>query len=215
MTSQPAAQTTAVDDTLDTPQLWALIIAYSEQQTREGGAAAARDILAHLEDIRKADKHALWCAEVNLDGAKEHLAEVQRDLATARQDALEEAAEAVEAHSLAEKLARLTMSNPVGHALNLVRVISTAVRALKDKPAPYRMTPQPATVPVLDTPIARAIEADATSFETSIGHKPLRIAAPASYEWGWRYQDDAVQQQFKAWCNRDKTKTDSAPTGAA
>lgn len=199
-----AATTDQPADDINTPAFLALMTAYG-QQFREGSidgvAAASRTILEHLTSIRAADKHALWCADVNLDGANEHLAEVQRDLATARQDALEEAARTVEAHSLAEKLARMTMSNPVTHALNLVRVIAEAVRALKGATAPDG-TRIPA--PMVDTPVAREIEADAAAFEAALGHKPERRKA-AAYSWGWCYASQTTQAAFKAWCNGDKS----------
>jgi hypothetical protein len=52
-----------------------------------------------------------------------------------RDAALEDAAKAAEHHELAEKLARMTMANPVGHALSLTRTIAAAIRALATKPA--------------------------------------------------------------------------------
>lgn len=201
-----AATTDQSDDDVNTPAFSALLTAYG-QQAKEGSvdgvAAATRAIVEHLASIRAADKHALWCADVNLDGANEHLAEVQRELATARQDAFEEAARTVEAHSLAEKLARMTMSNPVTHALNLVRVIAEAVRALKGTTAPDGTR---IPTPLVDTPVAREIEADAAAFEAALGYKPERRKAPA-YSWGWCYVVDLTQAAFKAWCNGDKSLT--------
>lgn len=210
MTTQNLTATTdqPVDD-INTPAFWDLVSAYGREMqdgTPEGREEAKSAILEHLTTIRAADKHALWCADVNLDGANEHLAEVQRDLATARQDALEEAARTVEAHSLAEKLARMTMSNPVTHALNLVRVIAEAVRALKGTLAPDGTS---IPMPLVDSPVARAIEADAVAFEAAIGQNPQRIKAP-SYPWGWRYAADKVQADFSAWCRGEKSQVTGA-----
>lgn len=205
-----AVMTDPATDDINTPVFWDLVSAYGREMqdgTPEGYEAAMRAILEHLATIRAADKHALWCADVNLDGANEHLAEVQRNLATARQDALEDAARTVEAHSLAEKLARMTMSNPVTHALNLVGVIAKAVRDLKVSVAPSGIV---IPAPLVDTPVAREIEADAAAFEAALGHKPERMRASA-YSWGWRYVVDTTQAAFKAWCNGDK----SLSTGAS
>jgi hypothetical protein len=205
-----AATTDQPEDDIDNPAFHALLTAYG-QQVRDGspdsGAAASRAILEHLTAIRAADKHALWCAEVNLDGANEHLAEVQRELLTTRRNTLEEAARTVEAHSLAEKLARMTMANPVSHALNLVGVIAQAVRALNVTLAPDSTSIQ---APLVNSPVARAIETDAVAFEAALGYKPERMRA-STYSWGWCYVADTTQTAFKAWCNGDKSQV----TGAA
>jgi hypothetical protein len=181
--------------TFDTPQFWTLVAASA---TPDGKVA----LLAHLDALRAADQHALWCAEVNLDGANEHIAELQRDVANARQVALEDAARAAEAHSLAEQLTRMTMANPLTHALNLVGVVARAIRALKD----------PRAAAPVDSALARDIAADAVTFEATQGQVPERIASTA-YPWGWRYADRAVQAQFQAWCNRSKAQ--ASPLAAA
>lgn len=45
-------------------------------------------------------------------------------------DALEAAAKVAEHYSLAEKIARLTMSNPVTHSINVTKIIANEIRAL-------------------------------------------------------------------------------------
>lgn len=125
LVANKTAAAAARDDSFDTPELWKHVQA---AHTPEGKAA----LLAHLDALRAADKHALWCAEVNLDGAGEHIAELQQDVARARHQALEDAARAAEAHSLAEQLTRMTMANPLSHSLNLVGVVAKAIRALQE-----------------------------------------------------------------------------------
>jgi hypothetical protein len=163
MTNQNLAATNdpATDD-IDTPAFWELVEAYGRELRddghAEGYAEARRALLEHLTTIRAADKHALWCADVNLDGAKEHLAEVQRDLAAA--------------------LAKNTTLAPSG-----VRI----------------------PLPVIDTPLAREIEADAASYEAAVGERPERVAAPG-YPWGWVYVTDKHRAGFLGWCRGGKSE---------
>lgn len=46
-------------------------------------------------------------------------------------EAIEEAAKIIESYSLAEKLAKLTMVNPVTHSINVTRAMADSIRQLK------------------------------------------------------------------------------------
>jgi hypothetical protein len=53
----------------------------------------------------------------------------------------------------------------------------------------------------VDAPLSAEIEAEAKAFEATLPHVAMRWGS-ILYPWGWRYANDAVQEQFKAWCNR-------------
>lgn len=63
-----------------------------------------------------------------------------------------------------------------------------------------------ALMPKTETSIQKAIREDAEAFEAQLppGTNITRVASTL-HPWGWAYSTDAVQMQFRMFCNRPKT----------
>lgn len=83
--------------------------------------------------------------------------------------------------------------------------VQAGIRCCIKVAASMEATPleQPSTM----SPVAKAIANDAIAFEATLadGVDKTRVSSN-SYSWGWRYKSDALQLEFRTYCQTQATK---------